>query len=135
LPTTRRRKSPLQGLIFFIGFLLLAITGGAVYFYWQGGIPELTSLVDRLTGQTAPPQASGQIRLEGLASFYVANQEVGQMLVIQGKAVNDYPQTRSSLAVKGCSLQQGGQGSAAADGLLRQPARPGNPQEAPLRQD
>jgi predicted Zn finger-like uncharacterized protein len=100
-PTARRRKSPLQGLIFFIGFLLLAITGGAVYFYWQGGIPELTSLVDRLTGQTAPPQVSGQIRLEGLTSFYVANQEVGQLLVIQGKAVNDYPQTRSSLAVKG----------------------------------
>jgi predicted Zn finger-like uncharacterized protein len=100
-PTTRRRKSPLQGLIFFIGLLLLAITGGAVYFYWQGGIPELTNLVDRLTGQTPSPQTGGQIRLEGMTSFYVTNKEVGQMLVIQGKAVNDYPQTRSSLAVKG----------------------------------
>lgn len=122
-PTARRRKSPLQGLIFFIGLLLLAITGGAVYFYWQGGIPELTSLVDRLTGQTAPPQASGQIRLEGLTSFYVTNQEVGQMLVIQGKAVNDYPQTRSSLAVKGVLYNKEGKA------LLQQTVFCGNPLE------
>jgi predicted Zn finger-like uncharacterized protein len=122
-PTARRRKSPLQGLIFFIGLLLLAITGGAVYFYWQGGVPELTSLVDRLTGQTAPPQASGQIRLEGLTSFYVTNQEVGQMLVIQGKAVNDYPQPRSSLAVKGVLYNKEGKA------LLQQTVFCGNPLE------
>lgn len=122
-PATRRRKSPLQGLIFFIGLLLLAITGGAVYFYWQGGVPELTNLVDRLTGQTAPPQVSGQIRLEGLTSFYVTNQEVGQMLVIQGKAVNDYPQPRSSLAVKGVLYNKEGKA------LLQQTVYCGNPLE------
>jgi len=120
-PTARRRKSPLQGLIFFIVLLLLVIVGGAVYFYWQGSIPELTSLVDRLTGQTAPPQASGQIRLEGLTSFYVTNQEVGQMLVIQGKAVNDYPQPRSSLAVKGVLYNKEGKA------LLQQTVFCGNP--------
>jgi predicted Zn finger-like uncharacterized protein len=120
-PIARRRKSPLQGLIFFIGLLLLAITGGAVYFYWQGGVPELTSLVDRLTGQTAPPQVSGKIRLEGLASFYVTNREVGQMLAIQGKAVNDYPQPRSSLAVKGVLYNKEGKA------LLQQTVFCGNP--------
>jgi predicted Zn finger-like uncharacterized protein len=122
-PAARRRKSPLQGLIFFIGLLLLAITGGAVYFYWQGGVPELTSLVDRLTGQTAPPQVSGQIRLEGLTSFYVSNQEAGQMLVIQGKAVNEYPQPRSSLAVKGVLYNKEGKA------LLQQTVFCGNPLE------
>lgn len=107
-PAARRRKSPMQGLMFFIVLLLLVMTGGAVYFYWQGGVPELTSLIDRLTGQTAPPQVSGQIRIEGLTSLYVANQEAGQLLVIQGKAINDYPETRSSLAVKGILFNKEG---------------------------
>jgi len=117
----RRRKSPLQGLIYFIILLLLAITGGAVYLYWQGDIPELTRFVDRLTGQTAPPQTGGQIRLEELSSFYVNNREVGQMLVIQGKAVNDYPNARSSLAVKGILYDKDGKA------LLQQTVFCGNP--------
>lgn len=120
-PTARRRKSPIQGLMFFIGLLLLAMIGGAVYFYWQGGIPELTSLIDRLTGQTSPPQVNGQIRVEGLTSFYVANQEAGQLLVIQGKAINDYPQTRSSLAVKGILFNKEGKA------LVQQTVFCGNP--------
>lgn len=120
-PAARRRKSPIQGLMFFIGLLLLAMTGGAVYFYWQGGIPALTSLVDRLTGQTLTPQVNGQIRIEGLTSFYVANQEAGQLLVIQGKAINDYPETRSSLAVKGILFNKEGQA------LVQQTVFCGNP--------
>lgn len=120
-PASRRRKSPIQGLMLFIGLLLLAMTGAAVYFYWQGGIPELTTLIDRLTGQTAPPQVSGQIRIEGLTSLYVANQEAGQLLVIQGKATNDYPETRSSLAVKGVLFNKEGKA------LVQQTVFCGNP--------
>jgi predicted Zn finger-like uncharacterized protein len=108
LPNAPRRKNPVQRVMFFIGLLLLAMIGGAVYFYWQGGIPELTSLIDRLTGQTAPAQVEGQIRLEGLSSFYVAHPEAGQMLVIQGRAVNDFPAARSSLAVKGVLFNKEG---------------------------
>jgi len=95
--------------------------GGAIYFYWQGGIPELTNLVDRLTGQTAATQVKGQIRLEGLSSFYVKNGEVGQILVIQGQAVNDFPEARSSLAVKGVLFNKEGKA------LLQQTVFCGNP--------
>jgi predicted Zn finger-like uncharacterized protein len=121
LPITPRRKSPIQGVMLIIGLLLLAMIGGAIYFYWQGGIPELTNLVDRLTGQTAAPQVKGQIRLEGLSSFYVKNGEVGQILVIQGQAVNDFPEARSSLAVKGVLFNKEGKA------LLQQTVFCGNP--------
>jgi hypothetical protein len=108
LPNAPRRKNPVQRVMFLIGLLLLAMIGGTVYFYWQGGIPELTSLIDRLTGQAAPPQVEGQIRLEGLSSFYVAHPEAGQMLVIQGRAMNNFPTARSSLAVKGVLFNKEG---------------------------
>lgn len=107
--------------MFFICILLLAMIAGAVYFYWRGDIPELTNLVDRLTGQTTPAEVSGQIRLEGLSSFYIANREAGQMLVIQGNAVNDYPEARSSITVKGVLFNKAGKS------LLQQTVYCGNP--------
>lgn len=116
-----RRKSPVQGVMYFLGLLLLVMTGGAVYFYWQGGIPELTAWVDRLTGQTASHQVTGQIRLEGLSSYYLTHPEVGQMLIIQGRAINAFPEARSSLAVKGVIFNKEGKA------LLQQTVFCGNP--------
>jgi len=121
MPAARRRKSPLRGVMSLLLLLLLALLGGAVYLYWQGSVPELTKFVDRLTGQAAPPAASGQIRLEGLSSYYVANREAGQMLVIQGQAVNGYPEPRSSITVKGVVFNKAGKP------VLQQTVYCGNP--------
>jgi len=121
MPAARRRKSPLKGVMFFLLLLFLALLGGAVYLYWQGSVPELTRLVDRLTGQSAAPTTSGQIRLEGLSSFYVANREAGQMLVIEGQAVNGYPEPRSSITVKGVVFDKTGKA------VLQQTVFCGNP--------
>jgi len=121
LAISSRRKSPLQGVMLFIGLLLLTILGAAIYFYWQGAIPELNQWVDKLTGQTITSQVDGQIRLEGLSSSYLNNSEAGQILVIQGKAVNDFPDARSSLTVKGVIYGKDGKA------LLQQTVYCGNP--------
>lgn len=121
MPTARRRKSPLKGVMFLLLLLLLALLGGAVYLYWQGSVPELTRLVDRLTGQAAPPEVSGQIRLDGLNSYYVVNREAGQMLVIQGQVVNGYSDPRSSITVKGVVFDKAG------NAVLQQTVFCGNP--------
>jgi len=107
--------------MFALLLLLLALLGGTVYLYWQGSVPELTRLVDQLTGQSTPPAAGGQIRLEGLSSFYVVNREAGQLLVIQGRAVNGYQEPRSSITVKGVVFDKAGKA------VLQQTAFCGNP--------
>jgi len=121
MPTARRRKSPLKGVMFFLLLLLLVLLGGTVYLYWQGSVPELTRLIDRLTGQAAPPEVSGQIRLDGLNSYYVVNREAGQMLVIQGQVVNGYSDPRSSITVKGVVFDKAGKA------VLQQTVFCGNP--------
>jgi hypothetical protein len=114
----QQRKSGILGLAIV---LLLLLSGIAGYFFWQGKIPDFTSLIARITGKTPPPPvAAGQIRVSDLNSYFVDNAEAGQLFVIQGRVVNEYAETRSAIAVKGVLFGQSGQP------LMQQTVFPGN---------
>ncbi len=117
MPAPERRKSPILGLLIV---LLLLLGGVAGYFFWQGGIPEFSSLRALLTGKTPPPAIVGQIRVTDLNSYFVDNTEAGQLFVVQGRVVNEYAETRSAIAVKGVLFNQSGQA------LVQQTVFPGN---------
>jgi len=107
-PVLPRRKSPLKGLMTFILLLLLALCAAAGYFFWQRGELNVEQIIEQLTGQGAPTPVAGQIRLTELSSAFVTNRQAGQMFVIRGQAVNDYPDTRSAIAVKGILYDKAG---------------------------
>ncbi|MBE0597003.1 MAG: DUF3426 domain-containing protein, partial [Desulfuromonadales bacterium] len=108
-PTVRQRRNPFYGVLVLVVLLLTGLTGAAAYFFWQGGLPDASRLLERLTGDTAPVSLPGQIRLTDLTGYFVQNQESGQLFVIQGKALNEYPESRSAIAVKGVLFNQAGQ--------------------------
>ena len=124
LPATSRRKSPFKGLLMFVLILLLVLCGVAGYFFWQRGNLDLGKIVAQFTGQGTPATVAGQIRLSELSSSFVTNREAGQLFVIHGKAINEYSETRSAIAVKGILYNKNGQA------LLQQTVFCGNPLDA-----
>ena len=107
-PPPKKRKGPVSGILIFVVLLLLVLSGTAAFFFWQDGIPDLGPLLARVTGETPPPVAAGQIKLADLNGYFVANGATGQLFVIQGRAINAYPDARSAIAVKGVLLSKGG---------------------------
>ena len=103
-----QRKSPLRGLMIFILLLLLALSAGAGYVFWSQGNLDLTRIIEQVTGQSAPPQPAGQIQVTDLTSSFVNNADAGQLFIIHGKAVNQFKEARSAIAVKGILYGKGG---------------------------
>jgi predicted Zn finger-like uncharacterized protein len=120
-PTAARAKSPMTGLTVFLLVLLLVLGGAGGYFVWSGKSLDIEQLIGQLTGRKAPALEAGQIRLTAVSGFFVTNKKEGQLFVIRGKAVNEYPEARSAIAVKGTLYSKSGKS------LIQQTAYCGNP--------
>ncbi|MDT8424123.1 MAG: DUF3426 domain-containing protein [Desulfuromonadales bacterium] len=84
--------------------LLLGIAGAGGYFYWLDGTLDIARIQQRievLLGSATAEEDKIKIRLSELNGYFVDNAGEGQLFVVEGKATNAYPDTRSALAVKG----------------------------------
>ncbi|MDF1580770.1 MAG: zinc-ribbon domain-containing protein [Desulfuromonadales bacterium] len=84
--------------------LLLGIAGACGYFYWKDGtldIAKIQQRVEVMLGKSPAEEDKIKIRLSELNGYFVDNAGEGQLFVVEGKATNAYPDTRSALAVKG----------------------------------
>ena len=106
-PQKPAKKALSVALVFVIVLLLLG--GAAGYFFWQEGTAGVSSLLARITGDTPPQTAAGQVRIADLDGYFVENVEAGQLFVIQGQVVNEYTEARSAIAVKGILFSKAGQ--------------------------
>ncbi len=87
--SSRRKQSPLfTGLI---AVLALLVVGVLAYF----GLSSPSSDKDKVA------QESGKISVRAVKASYVKNASAGALLVISGEALNEYPQPRAALQVKG----------------------------------
>jgi len=87
--SSRRKQSPLfTGLI---AVLALLVVGVLAYF----GLTSSSGDKDKVA------QASGKISVRAVKASYVKNAAAGTLLVISGEALNEYPQPRAALQVKG----------------------------------
>ena len=87
-------------LFFFLVVIICSGIGG--YLFWRGepfDIPHLMKIFQKQEPKAQKP--AGKIHLKGVASFYVYNQEAGQLFVISGMAVNEFSEARSGIAVRG----------------------------------
>ncbi|WP_432821414.1 DUF3426 domain-containing protein [Trichloromonas sp.] len=96
-----KRKSPMSGVLRIFLILLLILGAVAGYLLWQGGTADISQLINQVTGKPEPSVPAAQIRLPLPNSFFIMNQQAGQLFVVQGEAVNGYPENRSAIAVKG----------------------------------
>jgi predicted Zn finger-like uncharacterized protein len=97
----QKRKTPMSGVLRIFLVLLLVLGGAAGYLLWRGGTTDILQIMQQIRGIREPAAPVGQIRLPLPNSFFIMNQEVGQIFVVQGEAVNGYPENRSAIAVKG----------------------------------
>lgn len=128
-PSAARPKGPMTGLTVFLLVLLLILGGAAGYFVWSGKSLDMEQLIAQLTGRKAPAVEAGQIKLTAVSGFFVTNRTEGQLFVIRGKAVNEYPEARSAIAVKGTLYNKSGKA------LIQQTAYCGNPLDDTVLQE
>ncbi|MBW2503409.1 MAG: zinc-ribbon domain-containing protein [Deltaproteobacteria bacterium] len=99
-------KSPSRARGLFL-LLILVIAGAAAYLYFVEGIVSKDQLVERYPflqtylGDSQSSLTSPRINISVSESLYVKNTEAGQLLVIQGNATNNHPDSRSAITVKG----------------------------------
>lgn len=109
-----RKKSPMSRVLLLLVLLLIVLGGAAGYFYLQDGGFDLNRIAQRFPflqaylGQPAEVAEAPQIGINITSSTYVNNRNVGQLLVIQGEAVNNYPKARSAITIKGILLDEQG---------------------------
>lgn len=113
-PPPPQKKSSLSRILVLLVLLLVLLGGAAGFLFMQEGtinlnvVTQYLPFLEEYIGE-APASAPGDrigINIEG--SSYV-NGQAGQMLVIQGAAVNNHPTTRSAITVKGVLLDAKGQ--------------------------
>lgn len=113
-PPPPPKKSSLSRILVLLVLLLVILGGAAGFLFMQEGALNLNTIVRYLPflqdyiGE-APASAPGDhIDINIAGSSYV-NGQAGQMLIIQGAAVNNHPTTRSAITVKGVLLDAKGQ--------------------------
>lgn len=98
------KKSGRFGLIVTILVLLIMATGAGIYFkfiWLPARDAARNSTVVDAGGE--PPAAStsvAQIALENVRQYFVPNEKEGQLFIIEGKAVNRFPEPKELLRLK-----------------------------------
>jgi hypothetical protein len=104
----------LSRILLLLVLLLLILGGAAAYLFMQEGSLNLNTITRYLPflqeyiGEAPVGSPGDRIGITIIDSSYV-NGQAGQMLVIQGAAVNNHSTTRSAITVKGVLLNATGQ--------------------------
>jgi predicted Zn finger-like uncharacterized protein len=107
------KKSSLSRILVLLVFLLVILGGAAGFLFIQEGAINLNTIgqylpfLQEYIGETPVSSPGDRIGINVSGSSYL-NGEAGQMLVIQGAAVNNHPATRSAITIKGVLLDAQG---------------------------
>ncbi|PKN43649.1 MAG: hypothetical protein CVU60_01130 [Deltaproteobacteria bacterium HGW-Deltaproteobacteria-18] len=105
----KSRKSGSTGLIIGLVVLLLACGLGAVYFFQPGLLGLAPSVPDApATQETVAREGAAQIALENVRQYFVPNEKEGQLFIIEGKAVNRFPEARELIRIKAALFDRQG---------------------------
>lgn len=96
-----KKRGPFSILILFLLILIIGILIAGGVLYWQSGPEGLMKMYQRITGQQVTAPVKGQILVKNLQGSFMTNKSAGELLVIQGDAVNDYRESRAAIQVKG----------------------------------
>ncbi len=98
-PVKEKRKT--SKLLIFLLLIIILLAGVYGYLYTTLGTTDIGVMIDSISRQINPPpaQQQGQIRIISTHSYYVDNATLGQLLIIEGEAANDYPNPRAEILV------------------------------------
>ena len=98
---SRRKKSPVSGVL--IAAVVLVVVGVLGYF-------GFTTFSEQKNAAVAE---AGKISVRAIKASFVMNAKAGELLVITGEILNEYPKARAALQVKADVLDGAGQSVAA----------------------
>lgn len=107
-PTAKPTRKSSRLLLTVLLVLLMGICGTAGYLFWTGETPDLNRLIQQYAGQQTQAQVPLQIGIANLNGRFINNREAGSIFVITGHATNNYPESRSAIAVKGILYDETG---------------------------
>ncbi len=108
------KKSSLSRILVLLVLLLVILGGAAGFLFIQEGAINLNTIgqylpfLQEYIGEAPVNSPGDRIGINVSGSSYV-NGEAGQMLIIQGAAINNHPATRSAITIKGVLLDAQGQ--------------------------
>jgi|GEM_PF-1058935 len=110
IPAAQPQKSgPLASVIRVLLLLVLCmlIVGGVLYY--MNGPEQFEQMIQQFIGQsTGQPAPAGKIALDKLEGKFIKNEEVGELFVIRGEAINKFKEPRASIQVKGVIFDHNG---------------------------
>jgi len=108
-PPASPKSSPLSGVIRVLVLLILGLLILAGAFYYINGPEQFEQTIQQLLGKiSARPTPNGQIALDKLEGKFLKNEEVGELFVIRGEAINHFRESRASIQVKGIIFDHNG---------------------------
>ncbi len=113
LPVPPPKKSSLSRILMLLVLMFIILGGAAGFLYVQEGdlnlhiIARYLPFLQEYVGEDPASVPGERIGININVTSYV-NGQAGQMLVIQGAAVNNYPATRSAITIKGVLLDDKG---------------------------
>lgn len=98
----RSKKSGSLGLVVGLVVLLLVGALGGIYFLKPGllGLGPAAPGAPATTQDAPPREGAAQIALENVRQYFVPNEKEGQLFIIEGKAVNRFPEARELIRIK-----------------------------------
>lgn len=98
--TTKKKGIDIGSIIKFVVVILLLVGAGFAYLNHAKLEEGFRGLVNLYLEKQAPAEVQGEIEVKNLTYTVVANAVEGELVVIRGEAINNYPVMRSSIQVK-----------------------------------
>lgn len=100
-PVTREKKSWGLLLIFLIFLLILISSAISVYLFAPGLLPGNLSGINPVDESVTADTGNRRLDISDLSSNFIPTDQMGQVYVIKGKIINNYPSSRSHILIKG----------------------------------
>jgi len=98
---TREKKGPGSLLIVLIVVLLLIVGAVFVYFFAPSILPGDIPGLHPTDIEEVIDTGNRRLDIDDLKSYFLSTDKTGQLYVIEGKVINNYPASRSYIVVKG----------------------------------
>jgi hypothetical protein len=92
-PIASSKKFGRKTILAFL-VLVLCLAGGFFGYYWQGKQATIPAGAEEIARKLA------QLTMRNVRQYYVDNEKIGQLMVIEGKVVNEFPQPKALIAVE-----------------------------------
>ncbi len=98
-----KKKGKRPGLLIILLIVIIAAVLGAfaVYLFAPGLLPDGPAGMQSVEQEAVTDPGSRKLEIVDCSDRYIHTDELGQLLIIKGRIINNYPEARSHILIKG----------------------------------